>query len=286
MSARRAARHREDVRRSFAALLWKFFWTLRWQYFPLLLSDYGRALVRRKYDAIVTDRAYENRPSGWLGPVGALVDRYVLNFPTHVALRQRLRVVVEELKAAARRRGGSAGGEVRILSAPCGLARDLITAASELRESDRTLARLRLVGIDLDETGEVLPLAAERARQAGVEITFHTADLFDEARVGALVGEVGFDVVNCIGLIAWLDLPDVERLVRHFRERLLGADGTLIADNFLPHPYVSLGRQLEINSRQHDPAALAATFERAGFFVDRATTTANGANTVYVLRPA
>src|ERR671934_1306150 len=64
---------------------------------PLLLSDYGREIIERKYDAIATDRAYDVRPSGRWGPVGKLVDWIVLQQDIHVGLRQRLALVVDEV---------------------------------------------------------------------------------------------------------------------------------------------------------------------------------------------
>lgn len=281
-----AARHREGARKGFGALLWTFFWKLKWQYFPLLLSDYGREILRRKYDAIATDRAYENRPSGLVGPLGRAVDALVLGFPLHEGLRQRLRLVVVALEAEVRRAGAEGHGEVRVLSAPCGLARDLVTLATRLRRDDPALAaRLRLLGVDLDETGEVIPLASSRAAAAGVPVSLHRADLFDAAGLERLLGSTErYHVVNCIGLTAWLDLPDVARLARHFRERLLVEGGALIVDNFAVHPHSHLGKDLEMNTRYHDSEAFARTLQASGFHVESATPTQNGVNSVYVAR--
>jgi len=38
-------------------------------------------ILKRKYDAFVTDRAYENQPHGRMGPIGRMVDGFVLRFP-------------------------------------------------------------------------------------------------------------------------------------------------------------------------------------------------------------
>ncbi len=86
-TAKSAARHTAGATKSLGRIAWDFFVRLKWQYYPLLLSDYGRDILRRKYDAFATDRAYENRPSGILGPIGRLMDRFVLDFPTHEGVR-------------------------------------------------------------------------------------------------------------------------------------------------------------------------------------------------------
>ena len=65
-----AAKHTRDATKGIGPLMWRFFVRLKWQYFPLLLSDYGNMILRRKYDAIATDYAYEINPSGRLGPIG------------------------------------------------------------------------------------------------------------------------------------------------------------------------------------------------------------------------
>ena len=82
------ARHARKVTKGLGALSWSYLIRLKWQYLPLLLSDYGREILRRKYDAVSTDMSYENKPSGLLGPIGKAIDRIVLKFPLHEGLRQ------------------------------------------------------------------------------------------------------------------------------------------------------------------------------------------------------
>lgn len=133
------ARHTEAKVSSPGQLVWRLARTGRVHYVGMLLSDYGRQILTRKYDAFSTDRAYTIEPSGKFGPVGKLVDRYVLSFPLHEALRQRLALVVEALvdEVLGRAEGVAT---VRVLSAPCGLARDVITAAARLET--RTKSRI------------------------------------------------------------------------------------------------------------------------------------------------
>ena len=251
---------------------------------PLLLSDYAREIMRRKYDAIATDRAYENRPSGLLGPIGRTVDRAVLNFPTHAALRERLEFVVRDLKTEVLRvQPGRA--RVRVLSAPCGLARDVVTAVEQIKRERPEIGRqIELFGLDLDSTGEVLPLAHERADRAGVALKLARADLFNREQVSAAVGSVDrFHVINCIGLTPWLRLSEVEQLARLFHDDLLVPGGALLIDNFAWHKHSGIATDLEIHSIYHPPEAFVGVLHSAGFIRIRERTTSNNVNTVYVL---
>ncbi len=276
------ARHQEGARRSAAALAWRFFWTLRWWYLPMLLSDYGRMVLRRKYDAITTDRAYDAKPRGSLGFVGRAIDRKVLEMPLHEGLRQRLALVEGALVAEARAAGARHAGPVRVLSAPCGAGRDVAHASGTLRKEDPALhARLEMHGLDLDATGEALPLATARVAAAGGALRTHREDLFASRGLASLEG--GFDVVNCIGLTAWLDEPDVERLARRFRG-LAAPGAALVVDNFAWHSTSHLGKLLEINTRYHDPKEFVAMVERAGWRLERAVPSANGVCVVHTFR--
>lgn len=279
-----AARHRQGAGKSIGAIAWTFFWRLRWQYYPMLLSDYGREILRRKYDAFATDTAYEDQPRGVLGPIGRWVDRKVLDFPTHEGVRQRLRIVVDALKADISDRAREGDAPVRVLSAPCGLARDLLTCAAELgRDNPWALQKAEFHALDLDAEGGVLAEASRRSAAQGVPVSFYKDDLFNPKELGALLERgARFDAVNCIGLTAWLDLSDVERLARLLHDRVLAPGGTLVIDNFAWHKYSSIGRDLEIYTRYHAPEAFVAALERSGFRVLERRTTANKVNTVHI----
>lgn len=281
-----SARHSVGASKSISRIVWDLFVRLKWQYYPLLLSDYGREILRRKYDAFATDRAYENRPSGLLGPIGRWIDRIVLDFPTHEGLRQRLRIVVDALKEDITERIAAGETPVRVLSAPCGLARDILTCKSELRNRNpQVMQHIELHALDLDATGDVLPAATRRAADLGIDVEFHREDLFNSKGLNEVLerGE-GFHLVNCIGLTAWLDIEEVGRLVRFFHDRVLVTDGTLIVDNFAWHKYSSLAKDLEIYTRYHDPGEFKRTLEECGFQVLELRTTADRVNTVHIAR--
>jgi hypothetical protein len=212
------------------------------------------------------------------------VDRKVLDLPTHQALRQRLRLVVDNLQAEVREHLARGEPKVRVLSAPCGLIRDLLTAVSELRqEAPRTLDKLELHALDLDASGEVLPAASHRAASAGVPVRFYQDDLFNPKNLSeVLKGGTRFHVLNCIGLTAWLDLPDVERLARFFHDQVLVDGGSFVVDNWAATKQAALGEELGILTRYHEPATFAKALERSGFRIKGRFITPNGVSTVYV----
>ena len=254
------------------------------QYLLNLPSNYAWMVTRHKYDAFTTDRAYEDRPSSWLGPLGRWADRRVLNFPLHVALRERLRFVTESLVEEIARHAERDKGQVRVLSAPCGLCRDLIQAAEELRRRDASsLERVEFHALDIDFQGDVIPEARRRLETAAVRGTFYREDIFDPAGLTARAeADIKFHVVNCIGLTAWLTLEELERLVRFFRQVVMEPGSVLLIDNFASHQHSAMGEELEIYTYYHPPEAFRQILEGAGLRVVQEKVTANGVNTVSI----
>ncbi|MFA6549059.1 MAG: hypothetical protein WCT39_03925, partial [Candidatus Margulisiibacteriota bacterium] len=126
-----SAKHTAGASKNLKQLAWKFFITGKWHYFILMLSDHGRSIMTRKYDAFSTDRAYRPHFSGLLWPLGAFIDRFIWNFPMHQALRERVNNVSDilcELTASRIK----INDHVKILSAPCGLVMDLIYTTEKL----------------------------------------------------------------------------------------------------------------------------------------------------------
>ena len=285
---RHAARHASGARTPPWRLTLKFMTRVQWRYLARFPSNHAWMVLRRKYDAFVTDRAYENEPRSWLGPFGRWADRRVLDYPVHLSLRQRLDLVTNELTEAIARRVAQnvrthRATPVRVLSAPSGLCRDLVQTAARLRDRDpQALAGLDLHCLDIDDAGDVIPEARRRLAAAGVDATFHREDLFTGHELREMVerGEQ-FHVANCIGLTAWVSIEDVGRLARSFRA-LLEPGGTLLVDNFAWHEHSAMGADLEIDTVYHPPAEFVSAIEDAGFRIDAALPTANDVCTVYV----
>lgn len=68
MDATGNAKHRAGAVLTPEQIVWQLVLRGRFKYLPMLLSDYGREILVRKYDAIATDRAYINKPHGLLVP--------------------------------------------------------------------------------------------------------------------------------------------------------------------------------------------------------------------------
>jgi SAM-dependent methyltransferase len=277
------ARHRANARTPAWLLTLRFLALFRWRYLARFPSNHAWMVLRRKYDAVVTDRAYENRPESWLGSLGRWADRRVLDYPVHVGLRQRLELVTDALVDAIAERVGDGASTTRVLSAPSGLARDLVLASTRARdERGIALDRLELHGLDLDESGEVIPEAQRRLELAGLDATFHREDVFAAAGPALVAAQRGpFDIVNCIGLASWISIDEVEQLVAGFR-RLVAPGGVLLIDNFAWHDHSDMGADLEINTIYHPPDEFIARIERAGFRIAAARPTANGVCTLHV----
>lgn len=200
--------------------LWKLVLKLllKPKYTSYLPSNYAWMVLRRKYDAFTTDRAYENRPASWLGPLGRWADRRVLDFPLHVALRERLRNVTDSLVEQIADLVAQGHRPVRVLSAPCGLCHDPIDTAAALRRRNApVLNQVEFHARDLDAAGDVIPEARRRAAVAGLTISFYREDIFCPTNLMAEAKDRGaFHLISCIGLTAWLKLTAVHRLLTFF----------------------------------------------------------------------
>jgi hypothetical protein len=249
---------------------------------PLLLSDYGRDLIERKYDAFATDRAYENRPSGRLGPLGKLIDWIVLQQDIHAGLRQRLPLVVDEVSKGVSDAWGRGLLCVRVVSGPCGLARDLRRVWWSL---GAPAGRLELLSLDLDSSGDVLAAAARLAEAEGVPLATSRCDLLDHAALTRAVSQRRADIFLCIGLGVWLDPPDLAHLLKGLHNSLVPG-GLLIVDNFRAHGASRFAADLEMKTRYHSDTDFEHALRESGFTVEGVQETENRVNVVYRGRKA
>jgi len=121
-------------------------------------SDLGREGIDNSGSYRFADHIYRNQPSGRFG-VGRLLDAVLLKLRGARSMRSRFYHSQSQIIAAATQRNGATEASFRVLSVPCGIARELAQASHVLRERHPHVhAQATFFGIDLD----VAPLEASR----------------------------------------------------------------------------------------------------------------------------
>jgi hypothetical protein len=169
---------------------------------------------------------------------------------------------------------------VRLVSAPCGLARDLRLTWRRLGEP---AGRLRLLGLDLDERGDVLPAARSRAERELVPLTTGRCDLLDRAALLAKAGPDPVDVFQCIGLTVWLTPGELDGLLAHLAA-VIRPGGWLVVDHFRSVGSAAFARDFEMQPFYHDRGDFEAALARAGFHIESRAATGGAVNVVYRCR--
>jgi cyclopropane fatty-acyl-phospholipid synthase-like methyltransferase len=152
-----------------------------------------------------------------------------------------------------------AGRPFRVLSVPCGIARELVEAAEILRAADPSLyGRASFFGIDLDPR----PLELSRELAAGLPgFRFLRADALDAAAYPPKL-----DVILSTGLGEFLD---DERLVRFFAvcRAALREGGSLVTSGTRRDPVSDyLMREMaELSAHYREPGELIRLLRRASF---------------------
>ncbi|MGH7571600.1 MAG: class I SAM-dependent methyltransferase family protein [Gemmatimonadota bacterium] len=171
-------------------------------YALLRASDLAREGIENSGSYRFADHIYRGRSGGRLG-VGKLLDGALLRLRGTRSLRSRFFHARAQILAAGRSR--PADEPFRVLSVPCGIARDLVEAAEVLLATDSTLAgRAFFFGIDLDPR----PLELSQAMAAGLPgFRFIRADALDPR---AYPGEL--DVILSTGFGEFLGDEHLVRL--------------------------------------------------------------------------
>jgi hypothetical protein len=278
------AKHRARARKDLRHLLRSWLLTGRWHYFFLLLSDTGDLLIRQKYSAFATDRVYANEPGGW-GWLGRKLDRYVLGLPVHRAVRERFAFVAQTLAEVVRQRLQASKQPVAVLSAPCGLVRDLCRVyAMVCSGTDAARDRVVFYGFDLDFEGRVLEVARQRAAAVGLPLHLVQANLLDDAPWHWLE-ERGFplSIVNCIGLTPWLSEPELTTLLQRFAKHL-GPGGYVLLDRFNRGKHSNLGEGAEIRAHYHSAQVYQDAFHASGLAIQACKPFGDEEGTGYLLQ--
>jgi hypothetical protein len=278
------AKHRARARKDMQHLLRSWLLTGKWHYFFLLLSDTGNLLIREKYSAFAIDRVYANEPSGW-GWLGRRLDRYVLGLPVHCAVRERFAFVTQTLRKVVRRRLAASNEPVAVLSAPCGLVRDLCSVYASVCSRDAAASqRLVFYGFDLDYEGCVLEEARRRATTTGLPLHLVQANLLDEAPWRWLEEtSLLLSLVNCIGLAPWLSPQELTALLQRFAEHLCPG-GYVLLDRFNRGRHSKLGEGAEIVAHYHTAEAYQDAFQASGLVVQACKSLGDGEGLGYLLQ--
>lgn len=247
-------------------------------YALLRTSDLAREGIENSGSFRFADHVYRNEPSGRLG-IGWLLDAILLQMRGARSMRSRHLHARREIVRTVRAHQGAAA-PLRILSVPCGIARELVSAARELRaDSPALLERCELIGMDAD------PAALELSRElAGGDrrLTFVQGDALDPA---SYPHRGQLDVVISTGLGEFLEDDDLQRFYRTVRS-VLAPDGVFVTSGMRPDPVADyLMRELaELRARYRAAAALRGHLERAGFIEVDARPDGVGLQTLIVAR--
>jgi hypothetical protein len=219
-------------------------------------SDLAREGIENSGSYRFADHVYRAQPGGrYL--VGKLLDRVLLRMRGARSMRNRFLHTKAETLAAARRH--PAGEPFRVMSVPCGVARELVEVAVALREEDPALfARTTFIGMDLDPR----PLELSRELAAGVtSLDLIEADAFDSA---AYPSEL--DVVLSTGLGEFLSDQELTRFYAICRGAL-HEGGVLVTSGMQRDPVADyLMRELaELEAHYREPGELVRRIEEAGF---------------------
>jgi SAM-dependent methyltransferase len=244
-------------------------------YALLRASDLAREGIENSGSYRFADHVYRGQPSGRF-VVGKLLDALLLRLPGARSMRSRFFHARGEILAAARRH--PAWRPFRVLSVPCGIARELIESALILRIEDLALyERSSFFGMDLDS--RPLELSQDLAGDL-TNLRFVHSDAFDSAAYPP-----DLDLILSAGLGDFL--PDDE-LVRFYAicRGALREGGRFVTSGMRRDPLADyLMRELgEMRAYYREPGELIGLLRRAGFGHVAARQDAVGLQTLLVAR--
>jgi len=182
-------------------------------------SDLAREGIENSGSYRFADHVYRNEPSGRFG-IGRALDAVLLRMRGARSMRNRFLHTQREILAAARAceaRGGADPGAAtapfRVLSIPCGIARDLVLAARALeRELPALYGRSTFFGVDLDPA----PLDVSRDLAGRDDHYFFTRG--DALDATSFPSEL--DVITSTGLGEFLSDDLLVKFYRNCHDRL------------------------------------------------------------------
>jgi hypothetical protein len=174
---------------------------------------------------------------------------------------------------------------VTVLSAPCGLVRDLCSANETIRQRHPDAGRrLRFYGLDLDYEGRVLEEARRRVLASAVPIQLVQANILADSTWSRLREQSGlFSIVNCIGLAPWLTPAELTGLLQGFAAHLR-TGGYILIDRFNRSKHSKLGEGAEIHAHYHTDEAYRDYFRVSGLSLQACEQLGDGEGMGYLLR--
>lgn len=240
-----------------ARLLREGKWYLIPAYALARTSDLAREGIENSGSYRFADHIYRGKPHGRWG-IGWVLDALLLSLPAARSMRER-HLHSRRHVAAELRRAASTGHGARILSVPCGIARELVGGANDARPvTPHALDRARLIGMDLDP--EPLALSRDLARDHA------TLELIQGDALDPAAYPRDLDLIVSTGLGEFLSDGDLARFYGACHSALKpggrfvtsGMSRSKLADGLL--------RELaELHAHYRDAPALSAALGAAGF---------------------
>lgn len=234
----------------------------RWLEIPLLhilrQSDLAREGLENSGSYRFADHIYRNQPSG-RGVIGTALDRALMALPAVRSFRNRHLAARDELVKFLVTRAASPAG-VDVLSAPCGLPRELAEAARiASRLSPGCLENVRFHGLDLDE--KVLSDAIDFAAANNLpRFSAHRGDALDRKSYPFRA-----DFITSTGLAEFLDDVPLGKLYRIFRD-VLKPGGRLFTTGMRRLALSDYLLELaELHTHYRGPSELKRLAKAAGF---------------------
>jgi len=221
-------------------------------------SDLGREGVEHSGSYRFADHIYRNVPSG-RGWFGRWLDDKFLRMPAVKSFRNRFLAARDELCQFLTGRAGD-GKRLDILSAPCGIPRELVEGARLFRErTGRSLDGVVFHGVDLD--ADLLEKDRCFAEENGLpNFTPHHGDALNRDTYPE-----GADFITCTGLAEFLDDEQLAELFRIFFDVL--RPGGLLVTSAMRRVWISeyLLRLAELRTHYRTAPRLEAITRAAGF---------------------
>ena len=178
-------------------------------------SDLAREGIENSGSYRFADHVYRNEASGRFG-IGRALDAVLLRMRGARSMRNRFHHSQNEILAAARAFAGrtaTADTSFRVLSIPCGIARDLALVATRIRrELPDVYARSTFFGVDLD------PVPLELSRELAPSSDHFIFTRGDALDANAFPSDL--DVIVSTGLGEFLDDKLLVQFYGHCHERL------------------------------------------------------------------